>query len=457
MSEGVTRRVYTQPPSGVKSQNKPKYFTRLGVKYMFIAILMVILIYLSSIVFFLWRNISLTNYTNIDAIFYIAPLHYFALIIVKLILIIMIFISLDKFSAERTEISQKHKKNLSWAKKLFISYIPLLVIVFLLPFFASANSSISGFIIFSSAIFILIIEGFILGFVVLLAVREIANTLQKDLLYIFCMVIILLPIISTSVLLLRLTNVLPSDPNAYQYSQIFYDIYFLIMWTFAAVAYRQLLKSFDIYGRFTPRVSTKFIPHPKPIASYLNSFYSRPKYSIMMVFIVALILCLATGFSGGSDSKYGSDCGSDPCEPGPLINIIDEEDTISGSLREGESKKISIQFGEPILDFCAKLIWKDEKDEPYRDNGPDEFTLTAKVGDKTESVTEKNQHGEECIIDCTWNFGKKPYECDWVNITVTLNTAGDQTGPIGLPISPFTISDTSNEFTLDITYSYIDP
>jgi hypothetical protein len=39
-------------------------------------------------------------------------------------------------------------------------------------------------------------------------------------------------------------------------------------------------------------------------------------------------------------------------------------------------------------------------------------------------------------------------------ITITLERAGDQTGPIGLPFSPYTIPDNSNEYQLDVYYIY---
>ena len=131
MSEGVTKRAFARPPRGVKVRNDPKYYTRSGVKYMFIAILIGIISYLFSIAFFfLLYNISLTNYTNMIGIFYSSPLSYLTFLFLKLIFIILIFISLRKFSKESTKISQKHVINLYWAKGLFLSYIPLLVIVF---------------------------------------------------------------------------------------------------------------------------------------------------------------------------------------------------------------------------------------------------------------------------------------------------------------------------------------
>jgi len=65
-------------------------------------------------------------------------------------------------------------------------------------------------------------------------------------------------------------------------------------------------------------------------------------------------------------------------------------------------------------------------------------------------------HGESGVIVLEFIFNPEDEQfIDFVEITIILETAGDQTGPFGIGGSPLTIEDDSNDYELRIVYTYL--
>jgi hypothetical protein len=94
----------------------------------------------------------------------------------------------------------------------------------------------------------------------------------------------------------------------------------------------------------------------------------------------------------------------------------------------------------------------------FRNNEPDRFTLDVEFGSYSESFTDENPPDGPGLIGKEWFFDYEEF-ADGISIelSVTLEYAGDQMGPVGLPRSPATVDDDSNEYSISIHYEYFDP
>lgn len=81
--------------------------------------------------------------------------------------------------------------------------------------------------------------------------------------------------------------------------------------------------------------------------------------------------------------------------------------------------------------------------------------MDAFYGTDSDSATDMNPYGGAGRF--VLEIMSDPLEdqsMSFIEITLTLDTAGDQTGPIGLCANPLTVADNSNQYNLQVSYTY---
>jgi hypothetical protein len=149
------------------------------------------------------------------------------------------------------------------------------------------------------------------------------------------------------------------------------------------------------------------------------------------------------GGNGGPDDPYTPD----PDEPRVPITY---NQTLSGNVNEGETTEFTSEIEGTVIWFEANLTWQDESSVALWTNSPDTFTIEVNVGHLTGSDTGENPPGEAGLLNVYLNFGEA--NAGYWSVNVTLDSAGDLEGPIGLIAGP----DNSNSFDLQITYLYFE-
>jgi hypothetical protein len=205
--------------------------------------------------------------------------------------------------------------------------------------------------------------------------------------------------------------------------------------------------------------SKSFLPRPEPLARFTYTFYSRPLQAFIIILILAILLGAARGMtvevpwyvdfnSSELDFEFIDDSG------GPYSGGDSETNSIS----EGETSDHSFFDSNAIESLSVSLFWEDEPDMGFRNNEPDRFTLDVEFGSYSESFTDENPPDGPGLIGKEWFFDYEEF-ADGISIelSVTLEYAGDQMGPVGLPRSPATVDDDSNEYSISIHYEYFDP
>ncbi len=380
--------------------------------------------------------------------------------------IILLVISVFVFHRGKFEFNQQHHENIKWAKIFIISYFVLFALTFILALVMIASMILSDQFYQISPYYsgitsvITILQSFLLGFLILFLVKEIISPRDRDILYIFAGLMVLIPLIQAITVMIEFIQL--GSSNFSYFSEYYYPrlIFFgfcnLVIWVIAAVAFYNISKRLKINERTIPDKPAKFLPRPKAISKYLYQFYTKPKRSILAVVVVAIIIGAGVGVSAQAlqdqisepSISFREDVSS---EPGEYQRSED------GILNEGESVDIDIPILAVIVLLEVTLIWMDEPDQGRRNNEPDVFTLQVDLNGESRSDTNQNPQGGQGEIVLNWYYyEEESYYVDTALITITLETAGDQEGPIGLPFSPITIPDNSNEFYLDIYCVYIE-
>jgi hypothetical protein len=380
--------------------------------------------------------------------------------------IILLVISVFLFHRGKFEFNQQHHENIKWARIFIISYFIVFALTFVLAlvivasmFLSEQYYGIPGYYTGISNV-ITILVSFFLGFLILFLVKEIISPRDRDLLYIFAGLMVLIPLIQAITVMIEYSQI-ASDDFVYSSETIFSRLAFfgfcnLVIWIIAAVAFYNISKRLKVNERTIPVKPAKFLPRPKAISKYLYQFYTKPKRAILAVVIVALIIGAGVGVSAQAlqDRIYE-----------PLRSFREErfsepgeyQRSEDGALNEGESVDIDLDIHSNIIVFEVYLNWMDEPDQGRRDNKPDTFTLLVDLAGESRSDTDQNPQGGQGEIGLNWNYDEnESYYVNTALITITLESAGDQEGPVGLPFSPYTIPDNSNEYYLDIYFVYIE-
>jgi hypothetical protein len=362
------------------------------------------------------------------------------------------FVSFFYFYKGRYEFNQKHEKNINWAKIFIITYIFLWILTFavtiLIPILLFPEISLVLSVTFGITKLISFLMSFFLGFTILYLTKEIAGAQEKDLIYIFIIMILLFPI---GLFIIELTFYPYQTYFGYIIYVSFTSIVGLITWSLALLAYSRIKKSFDAYSRYYPNETTRFLPRPEPLASYGYRFFSNPVKAFIVIFIIALLI--GTGTGALVKSQYDAYYRALPESSDYLYHDLEHEQYASGSINEGETMDFTFEFDLPVYNFSVQLVWRDEPDQILRTNEPDRFSMSVSLGGLSDSKEDSNEQGDVGIIDVEWGIPKDDaMTVESVYIDLTLTQAGDQVGPMALLNSPLTVEDNSNDFELFVTY-----
>lgn len=378
------------------------------------------------------------------------------------IFIILLVISVFVFHRGKLEFNQQHKKNIDWAKIFIIGYFILFAIAFIMTLFIIASMLFSEqyfqvpsfFTAISSSVAIL--QSFFLGFLILFLVKDIISPRDRDLLYIFAGLMVLLPLTNATTGMIESLLLAPGDSgfgvDVSYGTAIIFDLCYLVIWLIATFAFFNISKGLKTLERTIPDKPDKFLPRPKAVSKYLYKFFSKPKVSIPTVLVIAIIIGAGVGASAQIAYDQAVEHAKENFEDVEYLPYQSHRSE-NGILSEGQNEFIEVNIHSNIIELEVNLYWVDEPDQGRRNNEPDVFTLQVDLNGESWSDTNQNPHGGEGEIGLSWYYEKEDlYYVDTAMIMITLETAGDQTGPIGLPISPYTIEDNSNEYFLEIYY-----
>jgi hypothetical protein len=171
-----------------------------------------------------------------------------------------------------------------------------------------------------------------------------------------------------------------------------------------------------------------------------------------------LVVAMVVGGAVGAQLYTPKDDGGDG---GQTLKEKEEPEKIlyfdgwSGGLAEGEEMVYNDSIEAKVEYVEVLLTWQDEDDFTLRTNEPDGFTLEVTAGDETVSDSGENPRNGEGEILVTLNMDPEdpPYVED-LEVVVTLDYCGDQEGPVGLG-GPLTVTDDSNDFTVELVYIYL--
>ena len=298
-----------------------------------------------------------------------------------------------------------------------------------------------------------------MAFAILLFVREFVKPHEKDLLYLFASVYIIIAIFSTIFSVVNYSIIMNEDNTGYYFvlmGAIIFEILYILILILALLIYYKLLKSFNSQGVYSPQESSSFLPRPKPIANYVYTFYSKPIMAFIIIFITAMVIGAAAGgtihvpdFDGSSGDPFSMDF--DFGNQDVMAGYQEGTDMIS----EGESRYMDIPVDGNIQYVEVFAYWQDEADEPLLENQPDSFTIEVSFGDYSRAQSGENPQGGEGIIQ--FNFyveDADSYYTSSMDFIITLDYAGDQTNPLGIGPGFLDQEDNSNEIYWQITYQY---
>lgn len=432
------------PPYGQRSD------TRTGVKIMFIAIIFAIIDLILGIFYYIVIYSLFNPYFIVENITgWIIVSVTFSIIrtIIFIIFLILMVISLYFFLRGRFEFNIEHTANVNLAKIFIIIYIVILItsfFVFPLILLAQGYSSLQLLVGLSTITTILL--GFFLSFAILFLIKGFVDPRDRDLLIIFASFMILLPLFDF--IINKILFLAPVGPSYFLYLTVF-PIIRLFIWLFVAFAYLSTKRCFAPDGKFTPAHRPAFLPRPRLVAGYIHRFYAKPIIAFILILIIAMVFGTAVGLSVQvPDLNVEVDINP----PGP-DDLTLGEGAVEGTerLQEGQSASIDISVDGAMVYLEGYLTWLDEPDEGRFTNQPDRFTIEITCGNETETYTDRNPHGAEGVISFEMTFPE--LGLDYVEITITLEYAGDQTGPAGRWAF---VSDNSNEIDYEFYYEYID-
>jgi hypothetical protein len=385
---------------------------------------------------------DIISYMVLISLFSISGLMYFIFFILAIVALILFFVG-------RYEYGPAHNRNVKWAAFFMSGYLVLfilgIVVSFFLGFFIMRNEF--GYISLTSlSLFIEIMQGFFLVLMIFLPLIALADPREKDMLYTFATVLIILEILYA----INTIAVMANDEFYMFYMTYFVFFSFITIpaWLLVFFTCRRLNKRIKSEGRQLPISSSRFLPRIKPLDRYVYQFYSRPLHALVIFLVIGVLVAASAAVSIDvrwyNDEPFYIDDGTDYVDDGFGWYFED-----SGVLEEGESIEIFCRLGNFDSSLNARLAWTDENDAFRRQNQPDGFTLEISFAGETQSASAENPEGETGEIRIEFDLDPNMLEdYDSGVVTITLDYAGDQTGPIGLPISPLTIEDYSNSYEI---------
>jgi hypothetical protein len=121
-------------------------------------------------------------------------------------------------------------------------------------------------------------------------------------------------------------------------------------------------------------------------------------------------------------------------------------------LDEGETITLDVTVIASVDYVNIELIWFDEDDDGVRTNQPDTFSVQAVASNINDFQTNSNSHGSPGLIQIEVNFGEGEI-IDVIIITIIMENAGDQTGPLGIRFGPQVTPDGGNDYELTVEWS----
>jgi hypothetical protein len=455
MNEGGSSHEYNPYPQydNVKIMYK-KMRTRKGIIFMYLAIHFIILSifirYIPAYLLFVVYRIYTGTLSDIGRNSLELSLLF------SCIGFILMLVAIYFFSKGKTEFDAGHQENVKISKRIALLYIPVYLVILLLWLYILYGEDTSGLIFFSSLVnFMVIIEGIILALLLFLPAKEIAGKTEKDLLFLFSIFIIIAPVLTGIYDMIK--------PYENSYVRIFHltavnitlSMIFLAIWSFASTGYLILLRRIIVLGPNLPPASSGFLSRSKMLSKKMDKLFANPVKALSIIIILALILGAAEGVTTRMEILDLDDDDSDryDIEQSSSPQLLRGNLAFSDSVNEGDSKNYENEFNMHLMILHAELTWADEPYEQGRINQPDCFTIDVLYGNKTESGTEENPYNGNgnVVIDISLSEDEAVF-VETVQIILTLDYAGDQTGPMGLENSPTTVEDSSNDFSLVIDY-----
>jgi len=432
-----------------------QFYSRKALQVMFIAIILVIA---SSIIYAISFFIisSMNNENSITDMMLLLSAVSIPLIAGGLLFFFFLLavISIVLFKVDEFYFGERHKKNVKWAIFFTIIFVILYVGYWVINvWYAFAWPSITALItIFSIRKTLWIIQTLLIIFIVFLPVSALCGRNEKDKMYLFATGIIAVVVLRSIVDLFSIDNQGLNESGI----AFTYGILYLIeagFWTIAFLAYRTIWRWTKEFGRDIPRETRPFLPRPRPIEKPLYNFYSKPVQALTVIFIIGIILGAAEAASlmhtiGLEDTESDSGDNEDYYDyfdgsPGSFYD--------SGTLEEGQSEEIRIFLDLPIISLQASLTWSDEDDQFPRENQPDYFSMAISCANIDTYEQASNEHGGMGMIYLEVEDVDDEID-SYADITITLESAGDQTGPRGIPYGPWVIEDNENFWELSVEY-----
>ena len=175
-----------------------------------------------------------------------------------------------------------------------------------------------------------------------------------------------------------------------------------------------------------------------------------PKNWIGFVVFLLIMGVMASVFSGAADQEIGGGSGGDIFAPKGYVR--------TDYTNEGMTEDLTITIpDENVIWVNFTLTWRDEADEPNRQNEPDSFTLgvTTPWGEDDSGSGTNPRNGEGTITLDFTNYASEdtPYNSEGTGdyeITVRCDDAGNQVFIGGI----FADDDDGNQWTLTMEYIY---
>jgi hypothetical protein len=368
------------------------------------------------------------------------------------IFIVLIFITFFLFHRGRFEFGEKHRKNFKIAFICIACYFILFLISIFLPLslYFAPLSSINYFNGLWQAFYIL--ETFFLGFALLFLIKGFTNKKALDIVFLFSMLFLAIAIIDSAIENIYFNPQLYTEQlfRTYRSYTIILQSTRIAVWLIALYGFYLTLSNFDLYSRFVPDDKQPFLPRPKPIAKYVYNFYSKPMTAFIVMLLIAAVIGSWTSMAVDIDVNPNDLQDSVSYEEQQLGDVKIYSISRTGQIQEYTEKSMSLDLEEETYCATITLIWIDEADNRFSTNEPDTFTLTVDCGLDIASKTDSNPYGQMGMLDLYFDSSEDELFIDYLDITISLDQAGDVSGPIGFGLSPLNEEDTSNDYTLKI-------
>jgi hypothetical protein len=383
---------------------------------------------------------------------------YFFLVFIflSILILIMILASVLLFNKGKLEFNEEHKKNVEHCKRIALMYIPVFSVLLVILVYGEFQANPSGLVFLSAMTnFLLILEGIILVLLIFVPVKAIAGRTERDVLFLFSFFMIL------AVIVVAVYDITKPYTNTYlRFGHLYLvnitiSLVFILIMMFASTGYIMLLRAIQVHGDDLPSRSKGIFSRSKGISKRIEGAFKSPMRTLTAFCIIGLILGAAEGLDIrseliqlGNEDIYQESI-TNPGSPQLLRGKLAYSDELS----EGTTLTYDCTMDEHVMIFYAELTWNDEPNEQYRINQPDCFTMNVTLGNMSKTQTQENPDYGSGVLLIQFDLDEENavYVQDAV-VVVTLEYAGDHTGPLGLENSPSTITDNSNSYTLVIDY-----